>query len=183
MVGPWANCRGRSAASTQDVQFRERRSSSEGEQIFSRRSKDRALEDGESEFEGRLTYGVPSGARRRPRPGVEIPVGFRAQDTQIRRRAHLTLSGLAHPIRLALRPLLPRVVVPLEGRSSGSRIIRCCTPSQPRMRPVASTQVSCGRLLADGLGSGEIFMVDLIIRITGYQPISFGLSSACSVPS
>ena len=30
----------------------------------------------------------------------------------------------------ALRPLLPRVVAPLEGRSSGSRIIRFCAPSR-----------------------------------------------------
>jgi hypothetical protein len=33
-------------------------------------------------------------------------------------------------IRLALRPLFPRVVAPLEGRSSGSWIIRFDTPSQ-----------------------------------------------------
>jgi len=31
----------------------------------------------------------------------------------------------------ALRPLLPRVVAALEGRSSGSRIVRLGTPSQP----------------------------------------------------
>jgi hypothetical protein len=40
-------------------------------------------------------------------------------------------QGAVHPIRIAPRPLLPRVVVPLEGRSSGSRISRSCTPSQP----------------------------------------------------
>jgi hypothetical protein len=32
---------------------------------------------------------------------------------------------------VALRSLLPRDVAPLEGRSSGSRIDRCCAPSQP----------------------------------------------------
>ena len=33
-------------------------------------------------------------------------------------------------IRFALRPLFPRVVAPLEGRSSGFRISRCYAPSQ-----------------------------------------------------
>jgi hypothetical protein len=33
-------------------------------------------------------------------------------------------------IRLALRPLFPRIVAPLEGRSSGFRISRSDAPSQ-----------------------------------------------------
>jgi len=65
---------------------------------------------------------------RRTRPTARLPCGARFRSNRAARG-----GGAEHrDFRHALRSLLPRDVAPLEGRSSGSRIIRCDAPSQPK---------------------------------------------------
>lgn len=94
-----------------------------------------------------------------------------------------------HTIRLAQRPLLPRVVLPLKGRSSGSRINRVCTPSQLRMESVA---LMCSSSPVTATGSRRIFTgfpqvrsVPRSLNSSAAAKVSCGIPIECgrSVPS
>ncbi len=70
---------------------------------------------------------------RSSRGRLRAPLSRRSSHrSTVASKGYLSLSQRSGNRRFTPRPLFPRVVVPLKGRSSGSRISRVCTPSQPR---------------------------------------------------
>jgi hypothetical protein len=81
---------------------------------------------------GALAGGVPPETTRCDRSASSLPRPRRNPGRSAGRHAATSPDA----IHLALRSLVPRDVASLEGRSSGSRFIRFCAPSQSRPEPL-----------------------------------------------
>ena len=93
---------------------------------------------------------------RESNPSLELEDGRRIGSRNLHEgRQDRRSSGCAihapPQIRLALRPLLPRVVAPLEGRSSGFRIYRSCAPSRPTSQLINGSTFQCWKCKASGI--------------------------------